>query len=72
MQETKVWNSLERDLGCKLQDVDVLHKWNAQESVYIKQCHSVRVAYTTLAIKDGSSEELAHIYCAMGLQKQSE
>lgn len=76
MQANGSWEKLEQHHDCKLVDRDVLHKWMAEEFgnelVYVRQCHSIRVAYTTQTVKTGSEKELAHIYCAMGLRKQSD
>ena len=58
----------------ELKDVDVLHKYELHEfggePVYVRQCRSVRVAYSTVVERATGDQEIAHIYCAMGLKKQ--
>ena len=55
-------------------DVDVLHKFDKQdfggEPVYVKACHTTRVAYGIVVEGDAGEQELAHVYCAMGLDNQ--
>ena len=41
-----------------------------EESIFVKQCHSVRVAYVFSASCDTQSVELMHLYEPMGLSRQ--
>ena len=68
------WEKLERAWQGELKDADVLHKYDPEEFggelVYVRACRSVRLAYSTLVQSATSEQEIAHIYCAMGLDKQ--
>ena len=74
LKGTGTWDELEKKWEGKLKDVDVLHKYEQQEFggelVYVRACRSVRVAYSTVVEKAAGDHEIAHIYCAMGLEKQ--
>ena len=74
LKSTGAWEVLEKELHGKLKDVDTLHKYDQQdfggELVYARACRSVRVAYSTVVERANGDVEVAHIYCAMGLEKQ--
>ena len=71
LKDTGAWDELEKGLHGKIKDVDVLHKYDQQEFggdlVYVRACRSVRVAYSTVVERAAGDQEIAHIYCAMGL-----
>ena len=60
--------------GGAFENKDVLHKYDLEEIggelVYVKACRSIRVAYCVVVLTVKGEQEIAHIYCAMGLDKQ--
>ena len=74
MQATGAWEELEDAWHGELKDVDVLHKYDQYnfggEPAYVRQCHSVRVAFGSHVQSANGQDEISHMYCAMGLEKQ--
>ena len=57
LKKTGTWAKLESKWTGTLKVVDVLHKYDhydlGGELVYVRQCHSVRVAYSIVAETEG-------------------